>query len=175
MASHFLPNQIFENIPAFDGVTSCSKWIEEWERICAHFKLTDQWKLEHMQRFLTGVAQDWWPFSKNGIINDLTVANAKVKLLEFKNAIKAGFPEADDKKKAEQENLALGFKVWTDDPKAYVFKKLSLCFRIDDRMTDETKLVNLFMGLDPELRWTIKKQLGARGTVNNDVNKGVQV
>jgi hypothetical protein len=169
MAFNFLPQQIFQNIPVYSGKTSCEKWIDKFNAVCTHFQLNSMWKLMNMERFLSGTANDWWSFSKNPIMINLNEENSEERLQLFYNNLRIDFPEEDDRKIAESENVKLHFRVQFDNPKDYIFKKLSIFYRMDENMTDGKKLEYLYQGLNSELRWLIKRQLGSQGTIQEFV------
>jgi len=171
MASNFLPHQIYESIPSYNGKTSCKKWIQLFDMSCAHFRLTDKWKLVNMERFLIQTAAYWWTFSQDQFLRDLTPANSQARYELFKTAIQRDFQEEDDKKLAQQENKDAKFNAKSDDPKEYIFKKLSILNRMDDNMSEESKVENLLLGLDSELKWSVTRQLGSRGTVEQFIKE----
>ena len=167
----FLPNQIYENLPAYSGNTSCIRWLQNFDGSCDYLKMTSEWKLRNMDRFLVGTAAAWWGFSKRPIMDQLGLVNAEQRYAQFKTRIQEGFPEDDDSKLAQSENTSLFFKIERDNPKDYVFKKLSLFERIDPHMSEQKKLEYLYDGLDIELRWLIKRQLGSRGNVTQFISE----
>lgn len=163
--AQFLPSQIFANIPEFNGTGSCSEWVDNFNARCAHFRYDDLWKLNNMHRFMLETAKHWWQFSKARFTEGLTRVNAQAKFTEFVAAIKLDFPEADDRKLAMKENNSLKFDPHSDKPIDYVFKKRAIFVRIDPNMNQATQLDYLYEGLSKELRWAVKRQLGANGTV----------
>ena len=162
--AQLLPSQILSDIPTFSGKGSCVEWLESFNDRCAHFNYDDLWKLSNLDKFLSGPAKDWWIFSKLRFTYNLTRHNSVNRFVGFTEAIKADFPEVDTKKQATKENAAIKFKSG-DHPREYVFKKRALFARIDPNMPQSQQLEYLYEGLPTELRWAVKRQLGAEGTV----------
>lgn len=163
--AQFLPTQILSNIPSYSGTDSCKDWVKSFDERCEHFGYNEHWKLTNMDKFMEGTAKDWWSFSKQRFMEGLSRHNAPARYLGFVEAIKTDYPELDEKKQAKKDNATLKFTPGTDNAKEYVFKKKALCFKIDPNMTLKEQLEHLYEGLTPEVRWAVKKQLGAQGTV----------
>lgn len=165
MANIFLPEQIFANLPKYDGKSSASEWLKLYNDRCQHLELDEHWKLVHMDRILEGTAKHWWSFSQGAIMAGLSRHNSANRLQTFIQQLKRDFPEADDIKLASKENSSVKFDPSIDQARDYVFRKRAIFARMDAAMTEAKQLEHLYEGLPSELRWTIKRQLGARGTV----------
>ena len=163
--AQFLPSQIFENIPKYNGRDLCTDWLTNFNERCEHFEYNEFWRLNNMEKFLIDSAKHWWRFSKSNYIDGLTRNNSHARYVAFTTAIKAGFPKPNDKKIATDENVKLKFTPITDHPRDYVYKKRELFHRMDPNMTVASQLDYLYDGLPIELRRSVRCQLGADGTL----------
>ena len=135
-------------IPKFDRSSQKAEdWFQDFELECARFDInTDEMRVRALKYFVKDVAEDWYKAS-------LTQFSIK-DLASWKNSFLTVFGDRG----WTRVEYAMAFKYLQGSYTDYAIKKLRLLLEIERKMTTESKINSIVVGLPQEIRSQIDKK-----------------